>query len=809
MDRYICIHGHFYQPPRENPWLEEIEHQDSAFPYCNWNERITSECYAPNTASRILNPQLRIIDIFNNFQRMSFNFGPTLLSWMERFAPEVYQSILEADKISQKRFSGHGAAIAQAYNHMIMPLANDQDKRTQILWGIKDFEYRFKRKPEGLWLPETAVDLKTLEILVQYGIKFTILAPNQAGKVRKIGDDQWQDVNEGRIDPKKPYLCRLPSQKTIVIFFYDGAIAKEVAFDDLLNNGEHFAKRMHETYDQTQEHPQLAHIATDGETYGHHHHLGDMALAYCLQHIESNNLAQITVYGEYLEKYPPDHEVEIIENSSWSCSHGVERWKANCGCVIGTDPSWSQEWRCFLREAMDWLRDQLASVYEKEMSHYVKDPWTVRDFYIELILDRSVANVEKFFSSHFDKKISGEVKIKVLKLLEMQRHAMLMFTSCGWFFDELSRIETQQIMQYAARAIQLAEEVGGTNFEPQYVKRLSLAKSNLQEYTHGGRIYRECIKPAVVDFLSIGAHYAISSIFENFPKTTTMYSYEITQESLNKQEINDQKLVSGKSCIRSEITWEQQQVSFAVLYLGTHDLRGGIKLCGKDKSFDSIHNRLKESFSKKDITKVTQVMNKYLGPQNYSLWHIIKNDRGKILNHILDSTLKEIETHFQRICEKYDPIMQINADMRISLPKPLAMTIEFILIQEICQVLESNPFDCNHLEKLVGDLTRWSFEGDKSAINVTASKKIHNLMKDLAHNPEDMSLVEIIEKILHIFSPSAFQLDLWWAQNIYFSIWKRCYQLILNKAKENDSMAKKWVKYFDKIGIYLNIKIEL
>ncbi|HYE72224.1 MAG TPA: glycoside hydrolase, partial [Blastocatellia bacterium] len=322
MNRYVCIHGHFYQPPRENPWLEAIELQDSAYPYHDWNERITGECYAPNAASRLLDGEDRITEIVNNYARISFNFGPTLLTWMEKHAPETYQALLEADRESRKLFSGHGSAIAQVYNHIIMPLANERDKITQIIWGMRDFTARFGRQPEGMWLAETAVDIPTLELLAAHGIKFTILAARQAGRVRPVNSEHWVDVSNGRVDPKMPYLCRLPSGSTISLFLYDGPISQSIAFEGLLMNGEILANRLLGAFtEQTQS--QLVHIATDGETYGHHHRYGDMALAYCLRFLESHGLAKITIYGEYLEKFPPTHEVEILENTSWSCAHGI------------------------------------------------------------------------------------------------------------------------------------------------------------------------------------------------------------------------------------------------------------------------------------------------------------------------------------------------------------------------------------------------------------------------------------------------------------------------------------------------------
>ncbi|MBI4697667.1 MAG: DUF3536 domain-containing protein, partial [Nitrospirae bacterium] len=376
MTRYICIHGHFYQPPRENPCLEEIELQESAYPYHDWNERITAECYAPNAASRILDSEDKIVDIINNYAKISFDFGPTLLSWMERKRPHVYHAILEADRLSMENFSGHGSAIAQAYNHMIMPLANRRDKYTQIIWGIKDFQHRFKRFPEGMWLPEAAVDIETLEVMVNLGIKFTVLAQRQAKRISKIGESsKWQDVSGEKIDPTTAYRCILPSGRNITIFFSDGPISKEVSFGGLLDNGEFFYKKLLSAFNDRRTWHQIVNLITDGETFGHHHRFGDMGLAFCLHLIETSKFAKLTNYGEYLENHPPSHIVEVYENSSWSCIHGIERWKDNCGCNSGGHPTWSQAWRKPLRNALDMLRDKLSYLYSNESSKYFKDPW--------------------------------------------------------------------------------------------------------------------------------------------------------------------------------------------------------------------------------------------------------------------------------------------------------------------------------------------------------------------------------------------------------------------------------------------------
>lgn len=464
MQRYLCIHGHFYQPPRENAWLEKIEVQPSAFPYHDWNERITRECYYPNAFSRVLNDEGKIIDIVNNYARMSFNFGPTLLSWMEQHAPQTYAAIIASDKLSQSFYGGHGSAMAQVYNHMIMPLANKRDKETQILWGIKDFEKRFGRKPEGMWLGEAAVDSETLELLEKHGVKFTLLAPNQAARYRKIGDKEW---TEG-IDSNRHYYCKLPNGNKIALFFYDGERSQNVAFKGVLQNGKSFAHDLLEGYRGDYEN-EFVHIATDGESYGHHHANGDMALAYCLRYIEKNKLTTLTNYGQYLSLFEPAYEVEVHENSSWSCAHGVERWRSNCGCHTGGGPNWNQKWREPLRKGLDQIRDRMVSIYELGLKSYCKDPWQMRDDYIEVILNRSKQQVNQFLKKHTEKELSSADRTHVMRLLEMQRNAMLMYTSCGWFFNDISGIEAIQVLQYACRAIQLAESESSEILEEEFL----------------------------------------------------------------------------------------------------------------------------------------------------------------------------------------------------------------------------------------------------------------------------------------------------------------------------------------------------
>jgi alpha-amylase/alpha-mannosidase (GH57 family) len=399
-------------------------------------------------------------------------------------------------------FSGHGSAMAMAYNHMIMPLANSRDKRTQVLWGIADFVSRFRRRPEGMWLPETAVDLATLDIMAGEGIKFTILAPHQASSFRELPEGEWIETEGSSIDIKKPYLCRLPSGRFICIFFYERGISNDVAFSNLLSNGEELVRRIIGAFSEEHQGDQLVSIATDGETYGHHHKFGEMALSYCLYKIGEGGIARLTNYGERLALQAPQHEVKIRENSSWSCPHGIERWRDDCGCRVGVAAFTG--WRKPLRTAMDWLRDSAASIYQEKASQYLVDPWQVRDDYISVILDRSKENVEAFLARHSLIPLSSEEQTTVLRLLEVQRNALLMYTSCGWYFDDISGIETMQILSYAARVIQLVSQVSGIDLEPGYLERLRGARSDNGEMPTGEEIYLKFIKPKVIDITTEG-----------------------------------------------------------------------------------------------------------------------------------------------------------------------------------------------------------------------------------------------------------------------------------------------------------------
>lgn len=808
MDKYVCVHGHFYQPPRENPWLEDVEMQDAAYPYHDWNEKITQECYRQNAASRILDSEKKIIDIVSNYSKMSFDFGPTLLSWLARHESEVYDSIIEADKKSVGIYGGHGCAIAQVYNHIIMPLANSRDKDTQVAWGVSDFEHHFGRKPEGMWLPETAVDMESLEILARYGIKFTILGPHQAKRFRKIGEQEWQNVEKNMLDMTRPYLCRLDNGDVINLFFYQQPTSQEVADGKILRNGEVFARKLMYVLDNKDGRAGLAHIATDGETFGHHHPHTDMALAYCLHLIEEKNLAKITVYGEYLEKFPPEYEVEIYQNSSWSCSHGVERWRSNCGCNFGRYPSGKQQWRAPLREAMDWLRDQLAPIYENKAAEFTPDVWKMRNNYVSVVNDRSQENVERLISESTGKGLSYDKKVLLLKLLEMQRNTMLMYTSCGWFFDDISGIETVQIMNYASRAIQLAKEIGGDDFESGYGDILKKAPVNMKGYLNGKEAYIGLVKPNSVDLNRVAAHLAISSIFQEYPKQTNVYCYQAILESYERVDAGIQILATGRAAVQSEIVLEKHLVDFAVLHFGDHNLIGAVNARMPDEKFSDMQKDLKNAFVKGETTEVIRIMDVYFEGKNYSLWHLFRDLQRQILHKLLETTWQEIEASFRHIYEHNYTVMEIMRGMNIPLPKGLSAPAEFVLNNELVSVIQADDVDISQLKKISEQATRLQLRLDEKALRFEASRKINEMMKKFEESPEDSEMLEKIAETLKALTSMVNELEVQAAQNSFFTVSREVYPSRNEKAAAGDEVSKKWVEDFKTLAQHLNVRVE-
>jgi hypothetical protein len=500
----VVIHGHFYQPPREDPFLDEMETEPSAAPFHDWNQRIERECYRAVVAARVAESDGRIARLVNTLESISFNFGPTLLEWMEREARPTYEAILRADQRSAAHLGGHGNAIAQPYHHTILPLATRRDKKTEVRWGIADFRRRFGREPEGMWLPETAVDLETLEVLAEEGIRFTIVAPHQVASAPAGG---------------RPGLCRLPGGKSIELFVYRGDSSHAVAFGGALHDGIAWGRVLAEAVagldaplpagpvESTEPRRQvrrtptapvvparetLLSIATDGETYGHHHKFGEMALARALDELRAHSI-RIENFGAFLARNPAVDDVELVAPTSWSCAHGVGRWKENCGCRIDAELYPSQEWRVPLRQGLEALATDLHGIYEREATRLIPDPWEARDQYGTVVASDAV-ELERFTRAVATGAQQEEDLIRARELLELERDALRMFTSCGWFFDDIGGIEPRQDLRYAARAIALAGPPAA-EAEMRFMETMADATSNDRTAGTGRDIYLRWARP--------------------------------------------------------------------------------------------------------------------------------------------------------------------------------------------------------------------------------------------------------------------------------------------------------------------------
>lgn len=760
--KYVCVHGHFYQPPREDPWLEMVERQPGAWPAHDWNERVTDECYAPNAHARILDREGRIEAIVSNYSRISFNFGPTLMSWLEEARPELYGALLDADRESAERFGGHGSAIAQVFNHMIMPLAVPRDQRTQVRWGVRDFERRFGRPPEGMWLAEAAVDTPSLEILAEHGVKYTILAPHQCARVRSP-DGEWSDG----VDPRRPYAVRLPSGASIAVFFYDGPISRAVAFERLLDDGYRFAERLLSTFDVSDE-PQLAHVATDGETYGHHHSYGEMALAVALARIESEPGVRLTNYGQFLELHPPTWEAEISERTSWSCMHGVERWRADCGCNSGT--GWHQKWRAPLRDAFDWLSGELAPLFERGAASLLSDPWAARDSYIDVMLDRSDAAMDAFFAEHASRELDPDGRQRALELLELQRHAMLMYTSCGWFFDEPSGLETIQVLRYAARAMQLAQGLFGNRLEPGFRERLSHAPSNHPEYGDVDAIYRAHVLPSMVDLAKVGAHFAIGTVLDDAEIVSLRgFDARMVEHDLNRT--GRSQLAIGRLRVRSRITTESSDFTYAVLHFGDHNLMGGIRPFTDAAKHVATHGALMHAFGRADLTEVVRQIERQFEGEVFSLRDLFHDQQTAVLERLLAGHTRAAEQTLESIYDRAAPLMRFLRSLGQSAPPVFRTSAEYTMRLRLRRALAAGAaIDLGRVSRILGEAKDAQIVLDPVVLGMALEGTLEKLIDAARERPDDLALANKLADVAAFVAESSWKMDLGEAQNGFWRL---------------------------------------
>jgi len=802
--RFICIHGHFYQPPRENPWLETVETQDTAAPYHDWNERICAECYAPNGAARVVNVKNQITRIVNNYARISFNFGPTLISWLRENAPRTYRMILDGEGRSRQRNRGHSSAMGQVYNHMILPLANARDKATQIRWGIADYENSFGSPPEGMWLAETAADNATLEALAANGIRFTVLAPHQCRRIRPLKTaSHWTDTPDATVDTTRPYLVRSASGTSIAVFFYNGPVARAIAFERLLDSGDNFVARLKGGFKDSAQ-PQLVNVATDGESYGHHHRHGEMALAYAMRLLEQDKTVKLTNYATFLEQFPPEFECEIEENTSWSCSHGVERWRSNCGCNGGR-PGWNQEWRAPLRKALDELRDALIPLTEQYGVSLLRDVWSARDAYIQVVLDRGTESADRFFAAHQTHPLSEDERVRALELMEMQRHAQLMFTSCGWFFDDIAGIETVQVIAYAARVLQLARQIFGQQaapLEPAFLARLAEAHSNDPAAGDGASIYKKCVDTQELHLEQVAAHYAISSVFSSFADETELFCFRVRRVSYEIHTSGRGRLALGRIHVASSITGHAQSFSFAVLHFGDQNITAAVKAYSDAdaSAFEAFSTDAAGHVQRADFPEVIRLLDRFYGHADYSLTSLFTDEQRRIVQLILNSTLWDIESSLTTIYHDHASLLHYLA--QAGLPKPPALTLAagFAVNAGVRRVLEVEPVDVAQLRSYLALAKSDQVPLETATLSYIADKRMKRAMVELQMSSGSLEMLDRALVLARALAELPFDLNLWQAQNIWYEILRTSGYALSALSKEE---RPRWEKDFDELGACL------
>lgn len=682
---YLCIHGHFYQPPRENPWTDEIDRELTAAPYHNWNERINEECYRANAFARVLADDGRVVDILNNYEHLSFNFGPTLLSWLRTYATDVYDRIREGDAASRERW-GHGNAIAQVYNHVILPLATRRDKVTQVQWGLADFRYHFGRAAEAIWLAETAVDEETLEVLTEAGMRFVILAPRQAARIRPLHGGEWHDVSDGSIDPSRAYLCRLRNGRSLACFFYDGALAHSVSFGETLASSAGLVQRLRAAVDERRRHAQLIHFATDGETFGHHKKHAERTLIYAATHEAPRAGFTLTNYAAYLDIAPPEWEVQIKPNTSWSCVHGVGRWSEDCGCHTGRVPGGHQRWRAPLRAALDRLRDSLATLYEREGRGLLgPEVWAARDAYGDLLAQRTPERADAFLTRLNHRPLSSEERERALTLLEMQKHALFMYTSCGWFFDDISGHETAQVLKYAARAIDLATRFAANGLTTELLTDLEKAESNLPQYRHGAAVYRQLVLPVAIQPEKVVASHAIAALVHPFPIRRRRHGYRIEQTMNTTVMIGENALVCGHLRLTSEFTQQQSGWAYAALHLGGYNFAASLVSCDDPQDGRKVCALLQDQPAGATSAELMRTLKVALGPTFYGLGDLPPSDRRRLLRVLDKDKLDSLASSYQQIYTEHLGTITALNEAHMPVPPELRMAAEFTLSHRLAQ----------------------------------------------------------------------------------------------------------------------------
>jgi alpha-amylase/alpha-mannosidase (GH57 family) len=764
---HLVLHGHFYQPPRENPWLEAIEREVGADPFPNWNARIADECYRRNGWARVFDDEGRVVDMVNNYLHLSFNFGPTLLSWMEQELPKVYARVLEADRLSALARSGHGNALAQGYGHAILPLCNDRDRLTQIRWGKRDFESRFGRTPEALWLPETAIDAATVEDLIAEEMRFVILSPRQARRVRPLGAaaaaeatrPDWTDVQGDKVDPRMPYRCfsRRDPSRHLDVFFYDGPVAHSISFEKVLHSSKQFVDKLWGAV-ATERDQQLVHAAVDGETFGHHLRHAERALSWTFTAEAQARGFILTNYGEYLERVPPTHEVELDygpdgEGTSWSCAHGVGRWCRDCGCNAGAPTGWNQAWRTPLRNAVNLVRDAAAALFEEMGADLLREPWAARDDYVELLLDRSSKTRERFIERHGREGGGATARqVRILKLLEMQRFSLLAQTSCGWFFDDISGLEAVQVLKYAARTVQLHEELSGANVERELLEVLAEAESNIEEQGTGADIYRTKVLPSSVGTNRLLAQYAITDMFQEYPEEQRFYGHQVRRIERRQLTTGPVSVTSGRLQVELLRTGETSDVSFALIHFGGHDFHCAVRPFAGVQEFRRFTEHLEQIFHRATITELLRVVDAHFGEAYFGLQHLLPEEREEVLDALFGHLTDRFADMYTRLYREHHRTVSALIDTGLKVPWEFRLAAEYVLTRRLNDQVRrqqgrADPSRYQGARAVAEEARRRGYSLDLSESERIFDEMLIETVSELAARPEEAACKEVLARV--------------------------------------------------------------
>ena len=776
MTAALVIHGHFYQPPRENPWTNTVSREPSANPFHDWNERIHYECYRPNAYARIIDYYGRVEGVINNYANISFNFGPTLLAWLEQHHPETYARILEADRESAGKYGGHGNAIAQGYHHAILPLCNERDRRTEIRWGIADFRHRFKRNPESLWLPETACNDETLGALIDEGLKYVILSPYQAERVRNGKNGKWRSVADGSIDTSVPYqyFHRDGSGRSLAVFFYDGQIARAIAFEGALASSQGLVDYFQRA---ARGKGHIVNVATDGESYGHHFHFGDRTLAHTLEVEAPARGFWITNYGEYLDRYPPELEVEIKkgpndEGTAWSCAHGVGRWRRDCGCHGGALEGWNQAWREPLREAFDFLRDEAARQYELIAGELFLDPWAARDAYIELLVDRKRSKEEFLHRQAGRRRLSETDQVRALTLLELQRSSLLTYTSCGWFFNDISGIETLQVIRYAGRVLDLLDELKLPSPRQPFLELLAEAQSNVKKLGNGADIYRHFVEKSRVTPARVAANLAITSLVDQSGQTGESAGYSFHLRDFQRLSHGRITLATGRIVLQATATGKQFAYALAALNFGEVDFYCALKPFPGEQAFTASAERLWRHFRTSSLPTMLRLAQEEFGPDEFGLEHLLAESRQRISEIIFGNIVDRFSEAYESLYEETRRNIEMLQEAGFELPAELRAAAEFTMgrrfEEEIRRQQRSqNPADYQRALAIANEVAQHGYQIDLSTASRIFEEMVTRTVSFAINHPADEN-IESALTLLALTKKLRLQINLERAQEIVY-----------------------------------------